>query len=115
MVLSNAPSCIVARSNHKLPEAAARRSALPRKRKPSPDIFSNTNAVNEAAAESALAVCAAQRRFFGAVWADCVTSKHAVAVEAAAVEMERYLFAKNKVGISVGQSRPWFTLQARYD
>jgi hypothetical protein len=44
-----------------------------------------------------------------------VTSKHAVAVEAAAVEMERYLFANNKVGISIGQSRPWFRLQARYD
>jgi hypothetical protein len=54
-------------------------------------------------------------RFFGAVWADCVTSKHAVAVEAAAVQMERYLFANNKVGISVGQSRPCFRLQARYD
>ena len=54
-------------------------------------------------------------RFFGAVWADCVTSKHAIAVQAAAVEMERYLFANNKVGISVGQSRPWFRLQARYD
>jgi hypothetical protein len=52
---------------------------------------------------------------FGAVWADCVTSKHAVAVEAAAVEMERYLFANNKVGISVGQSRPCFRLQTRYD
>jgi hypothetical protein len=54
-------------------------------------------------------------RFFGAVWADCVTSKHAVAVEAAAVQMERYLFANNKVGISVGQSRPCFRLQTRYD
>jgi hypothetical protein len=62
IVLSNIPSCIVAHSHHKLPEAAARRSALPRKRKPSPDIFSNTSAFNEAAAESALAVRAAHRR-----------------------------------------------------
>jgi hypothetical protein len=53
---------MVAPSNHKLPEAAARRSALPRKRKPSPHIFSNTSAVDEAVAESALAVRAAQRR-----------------------------------------------------
>ena len=62
IVLSNTKSCTVALSNHKLPEAAARRSALPRKRKPSPDIFSNTSAEDEAAAESALAVRAAQRR-----------------------------------------------------
>jgi hypothetical protein len=57
-----ATSRIVARSERKLPEAAARRSALPRERKPSPDILSNTSAVDEAAAESALAVRAAQRR-----------------------------------------------------
>ena len=62
LVLGNTTSCSVALSNHKLPEAAARRSALPRKRKPSPHIFSNTSAVDEAAAESALAVRAAQRR-----------------------------------------------------
>ena len=55
-------------------------------------------------------------RFFGAVWSDdSVTPTHAVAVEPAAVEMARNLFANNKVGISVGQSRPCFRLQARYD
>jgi hypothetical protein len=62
IVLSNTNTYIVAPSNHKLPEAAARRSALPRKRKPSPDIFSNTSALDETAAESSLAVRAAQRR-----------------------------------------------------
>jgi hypothetical protein len=62
IVLSNTKSCGVASSNHKLPEAAAHRSALLRKRKPSLDIFNNTSAENEAAAKSALAVRAAQRR-----------------------------------------------------
>jgi hypothetical protein len=62
IVLSNATSCMVALSRHILPGAAARLSALPRKRKPSPDIFCNTSAGSEAAAESALAVRAARRR-----------------------------------------------------
>jgi hypothetical protein len=62
IVLRNAQSRIVAFSNHKLPKAAAHRLALPSQRKPSRYIFSNAPAVDIAATESALAVCAAQRR-----------------------------------------------------
>ena len=53
---------IVARSNHILPKAAARRRALPSQRKPSRCISRNTIAPSVAAGECALAVRAAQRR-----------------------------------------------------
>jgi hypothetical protein len=60
IVLRNAASTtIVARYNHILPKAAARRRALPSQRKPSRFVFSNTGACNVA---EALAVRAAQRR-----------------------------------------------------
>ncbi len=60
IVLRNATTTMpVAHSNHKLPKAAARRSALPCKRKPSRVIISNTFAPKVAAAECALAVRAA--------------------------------------------------------
>ena len=63
IVLRNAAiTKAVAKSNHNLPKAAARRSALPSQRKPSLFIFSNTMAHNVAAAECTLAVRAAQRR-----------------------------------------------------
>jgi hypothetical protein len=63
MVLLNAATTIiVARSNHKLPIAAARRLALPSERKPSRFVFGNTMAKKVAAAEYALAGRAAQRR-----------------------------------------------------
>ena len=62
MVLCNANTNLVARSNHKLPKAAARRLALPSQRKPSRSVFGGTKAPNVAAAEQPLAVCAAQRR-----------------------------------------------------
>jgi hypothetical protein len=62
MVLRNAAiTKLVAQSNYILPEAAARRLALPSQRKPSRCIFRNTTAPNVAAAECALAVRAAQR------------------------------------------------------
>ncbi len=53
---------MVAPSNHNLPKAAARRLALPSKRKPSRFVYSNTIAQNVAAAKYTLAVRAAQRR-----------------------------------------------------
>jgi hypothetical protein len=56
-----APTNIVAISNYKLPEAAARRLALPSQRKPSRCILGNTMAIQVEAAEYALAVRAAQR------------------------------------------------------
>jgi hypothetical protein len=57
MVLRNAATTIiVARSNHKLPKAAARRLALPSERKPSRLVFGNTIAINVAATEYTLAV-----------------------------------------------------------
>ena len=63
MVLLNAAiTTTVARSNHILPKAAARRLALPSERKPSRFVLINTIAHNVAAAEYALAVRAAQRR-----------------------------------------------------
>jgi hypothetical protein len=63
VVLRNAAqTIIVAQSNHKLPKAAARRLALPSKRKPSRFVFGNTIAPSEATAKFALAVRAAQRR-----------------------------------------------------
>ncbi len=62
IVLRNSHTLLVAPSNHKLPEAAARCSALPCKRKPFPYIFGNTSANDEAAAECALAVRAAHGR-----------------------------------------------------
>jgi hypothetical protein len=42
IVLRNTPTCIVALSYYKLPKAAARRSALPSKRKPFRHVFRNT-------------------------------------------------------------------------
>jgi hypothetical protein len=47
IVLRNTPSRIVAQSNHILPEAAARRLALPSQRKPSRFVCSNTIAPND--------------------------------------------------------------------
>jgi TPR repeat protein len=56
VVLRNAAqTIIVATSNHKLPKAAARRLALPSKRKPSRVVFGNAKAPSEAAAEYRLA------------------------------------------------------------
>ena len=58
IVLRNAAiTKIVAHSNHKLPKAAARRSALPSKHKPSRLILGNTVAIQVAAAECSL-LCA---------------------------------------------------------
>jgi hypothetical protein len=63
IVLRNtATTIIVALSNNILPKAAARRLALPSKRKPSRFVFGNTIACNVAEAECTLAVRAAQRR-----------------------------------------------------
>ncbi len=59
--MRNAPSPVVSHSNHKLTKAAARRLALPSKRKPSRFVFGNSKA-EVALAEYALAVRAAQRR-----------------------------------------------------
>jgi hypothetical protein len=42
IVLRNAKTPMAACSNHKLPKAAARRLALPSKRKPSRFVFGNT-------------------------------------------------------------------------
>ena len=53
---------VVAHSYHKLPKAAACRSALPSERKPSRSIMSNTIAPIVAESEYSLAVRAAQRR-----------------------------------------------------
>ncbi len=62
VVLRNAAqTIIVATSNHNLPKAAARRLALPSKRKPSRFVLGNTKAKQVAEAEYTLAVRAAQR------------------------------------------------------
>ena len=52
---------IVARSDHQLPKAAARRLAVPSQRKPSRIVQGHTIDSSVAAAECALAVRAAQR------------------------------------------------------
>jgi hypothetical protein len=59
-VVRNAVTFIAAPSDHMLFIAAARRSALTRKRKPFPYIFGNTSANNKAAAECAQPICCSQ-------------------------------------------------------